>query len=228
MENAHVNLYTAIHKYLRQQFFSTLNAVGTVNEFDPVASASVLRAVRELLNFCQTHLQHEDTFIHAAIQRRSPATHLASAADHREHQHRIAQLSDRLNRLERASPASAPALWLDLYRDLALFIGDNLDHMQVEETLIFQLLCDLFSPDELAALHAELVAAIPAAQMESLLGPMLAAQSYSDQLSLLADSRRQMPVAAFRGLIHSLASLLPTDRFLDLQQALGGDTAIAM
>lgn len=229
MENAHVNLYTAIHKYLRQQFFTTLNAIGTVDEFDAESTAFALCSARALLNFCQTHLAHEDHFIHAAILRRSPATHLSASADHQEHQHRIAYLSEKISRLESAPAANAPQLWLELYRDMALFIGENLDHMHMEETLMFQLLCDLFSPGELEEIHAKLVASIPAAEMEALFAPLLSAQSYSDQLSVLTSSRQQLPPEAYRKLLHSLALLLPSERFLRLQTALSGvDAALAI
>ena len=220
MENAHVNLYTAIHKYLRQQFFTTLHAVGTVDEFDPDSTAYALRSARELLEFCRSHMAHEDRFIHAAIRRRRPSVHLSSDSDHRDHEHRIAALCERLDKVEQMPTAFTPQLWLDLYRDLALFIGENLDHMHVEETLIFQLLCDLFSPQELANLHAELVASIPPAEMQALLAPMLAAQSASEQLAMLATSQQRMSSDAFRSLMHSLSLLLPTERFMLLQRDL--------
>jgi len=53
------------------------------------------------------------------------------------------------------------ALAQRLYRHLALFIGENLQHMQVEETENNAALWALYSDDELAAIHDRLLASVP-------------------------------------------------------------------
>ncbi len=50
---------------------------------------------------------------------------------------------------------------LRLYRQLALFVGENFAHMHVEETLHNQVLWSCYSDEELRALEGSIVASLP-------------------------------------------------------------------
>ncbi len=86
------DIYFGIHKGIRALMSNTLLAVGRMDSEDENETAGVLERVRVLLEFCQAHLDHENRFVHTAMEARRPGSSGATGADHGEHEHAILAL----------------------------------------------------------------------------------------------------------------------------------------
>ncbi|MDP2022537.1 MAG: hypothetical protein Q8L16_16775, partial [Hydrogenophaga sp.] len=66
------NLYAGIHKALRAVMTDTLLAVGRADPSDPQDVADASGRVIGLMSLCEAHVQHENSFVHPAIEARTP------------------------------------------------------------------------------------------------------------------------------------------------------------
>lgn len=202
------NLYIGIHKGVRALMVDTLLAVGRMDVGDPLALADGTQRVHQLLEFCQNHLQHENAFIHRALEARAPGSSARIAQEHHEHEEAIAGLADQATALLRCPAAQRQAQAHALYQQLALFVADNFVHMQVEETAHNAALWTHYSDAELLELHQALVASIPPEEMMVCLRWMLPAMTAGERLALLADMQAHAPAPAFAAVLQMLQPLL--------------------
>src|SRR5262245_66305487 len=68
--NRRVDLYTAVHKGLRACMAHVLVEAGRMDTADAEDTERALELVRDLLLLCRAHLEHEDTFLHGAMEAR--------------------------------------------------------------------------------------------------------------------------------------------------------------
>lgn len=213
--------YGAIHKALRQAMAHTLHGLGALDANEDQERIAVLDGVDALLGLMRSHLQHENDFVHTAIEARQPGGSYRTAADHLQHLEAIRDLEDETHALRNAPPAQRPMLAQRLYRHLAAFVGENLVHMQAEETDGNATLWALYSDDELLALHDRLVAVIPPAEMAVVARWMGAALSVPELAQVLGDMRRKAPTLAFEALLGIARAQLCERRQAQLALALG-------
>src|SRR5688572_21684584 len=128
-----MDMYAGIHKALRALMADTLLVVGRMDVDDADELAATTGRVLELLEFCRSHLRHENEFVHAAIEARAPGASTVIAHEHEEHEREIELLAEAAQALRDACAASRAPVALDLYRSLALFIAENFQHMHIEE-----------------------------------------------------------------------------------------------
>jgi len=126
------DMYCGIHKALRALMADTLLAVGRMDVEDGLEGAQVTQRVLELLDFCGAHLNHENEFVHAAIEARAPGASEVIAHEHDEHMKQIAGLSRLVGELRAGDPVHRPRLALRLYRELSLFVAENFQHMHID------------------------------------------------------------------------------------------------
>lgn len=88
-----LDLYAGIHKALRALMADTLLAVGRMDSDDAWELAQTSQRVQELLDFCASHLKHENRFVHAAIEARAAGASALIAHEHEEHEQHIGRLS---------------------------------------------------------------------------------------------------------------------------------------
>lgn len=133
-EQPRFDIYAFIHKALRAYMTDTLLALGRADVEDDVALQAAAGQVVALADFCRSHLAHENAWVHPAIEARAAGASAAIAHDHEHHEAEIDGLRADAQALcglpADARAASAHAL----YRRLALFVGDNFRHMEVEES----------------------------------------------------------------------------------------------
>ncbi|MBL8338132.1 MAG: hypothetical protein JNM97_15290 [Rhodoferax sp.] len=198
--DARVDLYGVIHKALRAMMAETLVAVGRLDGRDAAACAHTGEQVRNLLDFCSSHILHENLWVHTAIEARATGASARIAQEHGQHEQHIAALRATLEALLQArSDVPRAVSAARLYRELALFIADNLVHMHAEETTHNALLWARYSDAELLALHAALVGSIPPDEMATTLRWMLPAMNPQERCAMLADLRDNAPPEAFQG-----------------------------
>ncbi len=216
-----LDLYVFIHKALRQFMGHTLATLGRMDVDDAEERSVALDGTDALLAQMRRHLQHENDFLHTAIEARRPGGARLTAEDHGQHEEAIANLEDESRALRDARPEQRPALALRLYRHLAEFVGENLVHMQIEETQNNAALWALYSDAELAEIHGRLMACIGPAEM-ALTARWMAAALNDQELALLyGDIQHSAPAPAFDALCSIARSQLDDRRWARLARALG-------
>jgi hypothetical protein len=215
------NLYVPIHKAIRNLMCDTLCRVGRLDVHDADEMAATLAQLDTLLTLCTSHIEHENDFMHAAIEARQPAGSARTAADHLEHFESITALADESAALAAADADARPMLALRLYRHLALFVAENFQHMHVEETANCALLWAHYSDAELRAIHDRLVATL--APQEHLLVArwMVPASTPAERAGLFAEMKTQTPPEAFLGMLMHVQPHVDPSGWTKLASALG-------
>ncbi|HVE53742.1 MAG TPA: hypothetical protein VNB23_10220, partial [Ramlibacter sp.] len=175
---------------------------------DPAEVADTTGRVLQLLGFCASHLEHENRFVHAAIEARAAGASDAIAHEHDEHLAYIAQLAQAVAVLQTAPDAQRHALATHLYREFALFIADNFRHMHVEETAHNAVLWARYTDAELVAVHDTLVASIPPDEMMTISRWLVPFMNPLERFHMVADMRAKAPAAAFDALLHAVRPYL--------------------
>ncbi len=177
------DIYAPIHKALRLFMTDTLHSLSRMDLGDPQDLAAGLDRLETLLEAACRHLQHENDFIHPAIEEHSTGASHRIAAEHREHLEAIATLRAQAVAL-RAGPG--PAAAHRLYRQLAAFIAENFEHMDVEETRHNQALWAAYDDAELQAIEGRILASIGPQEMGLWLRWMLPAFNPAERAQLIA------------------------------------------
>lgn len=219
---ARFDMYTGIHKAMRALMADTLLAVGRMDPSDLEEVTAVSGRVMELLDFCTSHLDHENTFVHAAIEARAAGASEAVAHEHEEHLESITALKRAVAALW-ANPAStrSDAAVLDLYRQLALFVADNFHHMHVEETAHNAVLWARYTDAELVGVHNALLASIAPADMMFSLRWLIPYMSPAERTALLADMQAHAPAPAFAAALDVVQPHLTQAEWGKLARSLG-------
>jgi hypothetical protein len=226
-----MDMYGGIHKALRALMADTLMAVGRMDWSDELELAQTTQRVVELLDFCTSHLQHENDFVHAAIEARASGASAAVAHEHGEHGRHILQLRQKVEAL-RAGPAGQRAAGAqDLYRALALFIAANFEHMHVEETAHNAVLWARYTDAELVEIHDALVASIPPEEMMFVARWMIPFMNPAERAAVLADMQAHAPAPAFAAVLDTVRPHLSIREWTKLARSLslpeGAQRAIA-
>jgi hypothetical protein len=215
-----VDMYTGIHKALRALMADTLLAVGRMDADDGLERAQVTERVLELLQFCAHHLQHENEFVHAAIEARAPGASAQIGHEHEEHMKDIARLADAVAVLRGCDEGARPMAAGRLYRELALFVADNFQHMHVEETAHNAVLWARYTDAELVAIHGALVASIPPQEMMATMRWLVPFMSPAERAGLLTDIRAKVPAPAFQAILDTVRPHMAANEWAKLARAL--------
>jgi hypothetical protein len=220
-EAPRVDMYTGIHKALRAFMSDTLVEVGRMNVDDEAAVAHTTAQVSELLAFCASHLQHENDYVHAAMEARAPASSSAAAHDHEEHLECIEHLRQLAASLPGLPAPQRPPAAARLYRELGLFVAENFEHMHVEETAHNAVLWAHYTDAELVEIHDALVASIPPQEMMIAMRWMLPFMAPAERLGMLLDMRSKAPPPAFQAVLETIRPHLDTGAWAQLARGLG-------
>jgi len=207
------DMYRLIHKGLRALMADTLTALGSLDCDDPIELADVLGRVRGLLDFCRSHLAHEDGFVHPAMEAREPGSAGEALSDHAEHEREIAGLEAAVAAVEAAPGGERAAAAHALYRGLAVFVGENLVHMDHEESHNNAVLWRRYRDDELVAIEQAIVASQPPEEQMVTIRWIVAAASPAERAGFLGAIRDAAPPEVFGAILDMVqAHLRPADR----------------
>jgi hypothetical protein len=210
------DLYTFIHKALRAYMTHTLLRVGRVDAADEQEVAEVAEEVRTLLDFCASHVHHENEIVHAAMEARRPGSATAIEVEHVHHEATIEGL-----RMLVGAMATGPAGVQALYRALAAFVAENLVHMEQEETAHNAVLWAAYSDEELRAIEQRIHQRVAPQQMQIAMRWMLPHLTPAERAMVLGGVRAHAPADAFNGLINMVRPLLGQRDWRKLSLALG-------
>lgn len=215
------DMYAFIHKALRGFMMDTLHRVGRMDLDDGVELRETLAQVDDLLVFCQRHLQHENDFVHTAIEARLPGGAARTADDHVDHVASIQALRAEAAALPCQPAASRPALAQRLYLHLSLFVAENFQHMQVEETANNAALWSLYTDAELVQIHDRLVASLPPAENAVVARWMIPALNPAERAGLLGGMQLGAPPEAFEAVLGIARVQLDETAWRKLSRELG-------
>lgn len=216
-----LDLYVAIHKALRHFMTDTLHRVGRMDANDSADLARTLGQFEDLMALCVNHIHHENDFVHAAIEARQPRGASRTADDHVEHFEHIDALRAEARTLAQAGAADRPAMALRMYRHLALFVADNFQHMNVEETVNNATLWSHYSDAELMDLHHRILASLPPAENLEVARWMIPAVSPAERTQILGGMKAGAPAAAFQAVLDAVRPHLDDNAWNQLARSIG-------
>jgi hypothetical protein len=222
-----VDLYAAVHKGLRACMAHVLVEVGQMDTTDGYDTTRALESVRHLVKMCRSHLEHEDIFVHGAMQARRPGSEAATRADHAQHVRDFVALEDAVAAVESSSGEAKRHGAHRLYGLLARFVAENYEHMHVEETHNNAILWAEYTDAELLAIKGRIIASVgPEMNMAFLrwMGPSI---SPAERAELFAGARATMPAAAFDAGLALVKNHLSARDWFKLQMALAPEPGAA-
>lgn len=216
------DMYRLIHKAIRAFMAETLLAVGRMDQSDPSDVKEALERTRALASFCLHHLEHENQFVHPAMEARAPGSSAETAGDHVSHLDAIGHLLAAVDAAELAHADDRNGAAHDLYLTLAHFVGENFEHMDTEERHNNAVLWRTYGDDELQAIEGRIVASLPPELAAETVRWMVLSASPAERAELLAAMRAGgMPEDAFAGTLDMLCPLLSRPDWNKLERALG-------
>lgn len=214
---ARLDLYAAIHKALRLAMTDTLVRVGSLDAGDDAMRAETIHQVRTLCAMCRSHVAKENGHVHPAIEACRPGGSARIAGEHEEHLVAIDAIEAGAGAFE-AEPTPAQAH--RLYRQLASFVAENFEHMDVEESLHNALLWAAYTDAELLEIHEHILASLTPQEMGQVLHWMLPALSPAERSGLLGDLRAKAPPQAFEDTLQLAQARLSRADWLKLAASL--------
>ncbi len=215
------NIYILIHKALRACMADVLVAVGRMDphDSDDVGAAAV--SVRRLLEFARSHLQAEEDWVHPALEARRSGSSAETRADHLQHREAFDMLETSLRALQSSAGDARETAALRLYRHLALFVADNLQHMHVEETENHATLIECYSEEEILAIEGRIIGSHTPAETAAAMRWMVPAASAPERAVLLTGIRQNAPRPAFEAILALVRPHLSARDCTKLEAALG-------
>jgi hypothetical protein len=207
-DTSRFDMYRLIHKALRAMMGTTLATVGRMDPNDDEDTAAALSQVRDLLTLCRSHLECENRFIHPALEARRPGANTRTALDHAQQDGTLGALAEQTETIAAAhGPERAQAAGR-LYRALALFVAENLEHMEREEGENNPQLWAAYTDAELASLQDALLASIPPRERALALRWIAPSASPFERAVWLGELQRRAPADAFSTLLETVRSQL--------------------
>jgi hypothetical protein len=201
--------------------FETLTRLGSADAGDLDELGGAIGQLQALLSLLRGHVAHENAFVHPALEARRPGSAGLIGGQHEEHLASIDALDQESLALLAAPAGRRDALALRLYRHLALFVAENLQHMHIEESVHNAELWAAYSDDELTALHDDLVAHIAPEEMQQVNHWMAPALSLDELTGLLQGMRAGMPAPMFEAVASAMFERMPERRRARLAERLG-------
>lgn len=215
-----VDLYRPIHKGLRAFMSATLAELGRLDGTDNAEVKRVLDQHDELLNFCQSHIEKENQYVHSAIERHHPGASREIAIDHEEHADAIKNLQDAAEAVAAAIGAARQSAIHSWYRLFALFVAENLHHMEVEESKHNALLWSACKDKELIGILAAIVCATSTNDLKLCAQWVVPNLAPDERLAFVAGTQALLPAEVFCSVLALVQTYLPAKQWAALCTAL--------
>jgi hemerythrin HHE cation binding domain-containing protein len=213
--------YCGIHKALRCFMADTLTRVGNTDPFDPKELDATLAQVADLMDVCELHIHDENAYIHPALERAQPGSASRIAGEHVHHLDAIQDLRD-LAALAAHTEGEARAHAMSrLYKAMALFVADNFEHMNHEETEHNAVLWAHYTDAELLEIERRLKASIPPQAMVKILHWFMPALNAPERTAMMKTLQKGMPPEVFVGVLDIARRTIKLADYVKLTRSLG-------
>ncbi len=215
------DLYGPIHKGLRLALSRLVTRIGVTDFADPLAASDLIAALRAQLALNASHLEHEEDYIHTALECRAPGAAQDLASDHDHHRRDFTEIEALMSAIEEAPVKDRPLLGRKLYLAFSRFVAADFAHMAEEELVTLPLLHQLFSDEELIAIEGAIVASLPADEMVAFLQLAVPAMNGTERLGFMAFVRGGAPAEVFEKLMtNAIRPALNADDYRALELGL--------
>jgi hypothetical protein len=215
------DIFSFTHKALRAYLSHVLLDVGRTDWRDAEDRTLMISAVRELLGVCHTHLEQENTFIHPAMEARKPGCTRFIVDEHVGQLFAIDVLFDLVDAVESAAIPDTAAAGQRLYRELAVFVAENFEHMAFEESEHNRVLWQFYTDAEIMDIERRIAASVPPERTLILLTWMLPHLNPAERAEMMGNLRTVTPADSFQRVLGMLRGQLPTKDWGKLTTALG-------
>jgi hypothetical protein len=222
--HARLDLYAPIHRALRLFMSAMLARVGALDVDDAREVFSVLDQLDALLGMCRHHALIENEIVHPEIEAAQPGATQRVRGEHVRHLEAIVALEAEVVAV-RVFPSATQAL--RLYRHLALFVAENLEHMHVEETAHNEVLWAGYDDGAIAAIEQRIVAQSTPDQRALVLRWMTPALPPHERAQRFRVLQATLPAAAFDGLLAIAREVLDERSWTKLEAALTHEPEVA-
>lgn len=195
------DLYGPIHKGLRLALSQMVVRIGTTDFADPGAVGDLIAALRRQLTLSASHLEHEEDYIHTALEIRSPGATSNLVADHDHHRLEFRQIEALISMIEDAPFKDRPLLGRKLYLAFSRFVAADFSHMAEEELVTLPLLHQLFTDEELIAIEGAIVASLPGEEMVAFMQLAVPAMNSTERVGFMSFVRGGAPRDVFEALL---------------------------
>lgn len=189
------DIYGIVHKGLRAGLAQVLVLIGRTDWDDRAQSQSALAAIRELLDLFRVHIQIEDQCIHPAMEAAQPRSTLRTSTEHRGHEQEIAGIEAAARSLTDCPDGERTVAAAVLYRRWALFVAENLEHMDDEEMRNNDLLWASYDDATLQQLQQAGICALPE-NLKTRLHSLIVASTTTGECASLGLAATQAEVIA--------------------------------
>lgn len=214
------NIYTIIHKALRGFMTDTLLRWGKADTTDAQELAEVITHTRDLLEMCAGHIQHENTFLHPALEAARHGAAGQTAGDHIEHEAAIAGLRTQVAAVERSNHFQREVLAQQFYLRLSAFIAENFEHMLVEETSNQTVFSEAYSDAEILTIEQQIIASLTPDELFKDLRWMIGHINAAERAFMLGGMKQGAPPPVFAAVMGLAREVLSERDFNKLATAL--------
>jgi len=215
------DIYAGIHKGVRLMLTDLITSAGGVDPHDLASVQQLVDKVEAAADFCLSHLEHENTFLHTALERVQPGASQRIATEHVDHEQDIETLRHHARALPGSTAEERPAACHALYHAVCLFSAHNLAHMHLEETEHNAVLWAHLDDAGIMAIHGQLLASLTPAEMTMSLRWMLPALAPAERLGLLAGMKAKAPAPVFHIVLALARERLNDEAWGQLARGLG-------
>lgn len=201
-------LYHLVHKGLRAAMSDALVQLGRVDLASAESMKSALATVANLMALCSEHLEHENAFVHTAMEKAAPGSSKRCADDHQHHVASIAALRTRIDEAAQADAQIRERAFKVLYRLLASFVAENFEHMEVEESANTEILWQHYSDADLLAIEHQIHAHIKPENMMTWLRWILPNVTRQQRAIMMKGMQAGMPPELFGGVLEMVKPYL--------------------
>jgi hypothetical protein len=221
MSDQRIDPYTWPHKSLRRLLFDVTTWAGSVD----VESASAMRELRDgvfsALDVVDAHAKHEETFLHPVLATKLPDFVRELDDEHRASRREVEELRQLLGAaVESESTSQRKEASLTFYRAVGRFVGDYLEHLDVEEAAL-PTYWARFSAEELAEVMRRFHVSRGPADAILDLERMLPALTPFERNELLLRMHASAPPDALRAACAAARRVLDAGAFARLEACIG-------
>ena len=181
MTTTRVDLYTSIHKAIRQILFDLSSMEGRTDYGDRASSAGLADRAIRALQLVTEHAEHEDREVLPELRRHAPAVEERLSAQHVDLEALAQEALACAARLSTTDDAERRSAGAALHILVNRLVAGHLDHMALEERDANGVLWTALSDPELVAIQGRILSAIAPPRMAEWMQWMLPALNAAER-----------------------------------------------
>ncbi|WP_019215125.1 hemerythrin domain-containing protein [Legionella tunisiensis] len=182
------------HKYITLVMNELDHKIGKTDFRDSQQVQEIASDLNNLVNLLGFHAKHEDEKIHGLLKKHNSTAFQDVEADHQNHEAVFNALKVKLAAItEMHSDREKIEGGYHFYLSYRQFIGENLEHLHKEETLLMPELARLCSKEELESIDYPVYQAMTAEEIVGMLQTLFAVLNPDDKEYFISDIADAVP-----------------------------------